>query len=241
MPVLATPFPVWLDGIGSFGALLVAIYVGVIVGVIGRPSLSLHFNPVEGLGDAVVVGYALFKPDKLAGETDAAYVRLRVGNAKWRRTAENVEVLLKTIDRVDKPASSPNLSDFPLTWSNTDATIRSIASDHERHIDLCHVLEDNPVGPARQFVMDVHPTPIDGRHQLEPGRYHMVLEVAASNAAAKRFTVVVDYDGGWEPDIWDHLKMLRPPTPLSGGIAQERPYQRLFRDLFNRRPESSAS
>jgi hypothetical protein len=232
VPVLATPFPVWLDGIGSFGALLVAIYVGVIVGVIGRPSLSLRFLPAEvaeGLGDALVVGYGLG-----AQQTEAAYVRLRVGNSRWRRTAENVEVLLKTIDRADKPAPSPNLSDFPLTWSNTEATTRTVAPDHERHIDLCHVLETHPIGPPRRLVMDVHPTPVDGRHELAPGRYHMTLEVTASNAAARRFTVVIDYDGGWKPDIWEHLEVFRPPTPLPGGIAPARPYQRFFRDLLNR-------
>jgi hypothetical protein len=233
--VLASPFPVWLDGIGSFGALLVAVYVGVIVGVIGRPSLSLRFHPVEGLGDAVVVGYSLSEEEK----TDAAYVRLRVGNSKWRRTAENVEVLLLAIDRADKPAPSPNLSDFPLTWSSTEATIRSIAPDHERHIDLCHVLESNPAGSSRRLVMDVHPIPADDRHELAPGRYLLWLAVTASNAAAKRFSIVLDYDGGWEPDIWDHLHVSEGPTPQSAGIASERPYQRLFRNLLNSRPKSS--
>jgi hypothetical protein len=208
----------WLIAAGSFGALLVALYVGVIAGVLRRPSLTLSFNPVEGLGDALVVGEDLFVGAQHIGRADSAYLRPRVGNKPRRRTAEDVEVLILAMDRVDTKVPSPNLGDFPLTWSNSHptTTTRNIPSGVERHIDLLSVIEHNPSGgPARQLIMAVHPEPSDSRHHLPPGRYLIALDVTARNADAQRYTVLVSYDGGWSPDVWDHLKVeeIKPLRP----------------------------
>jgi hypothetical protein len=192
------------------------------------------------LGDAVLV-----EPNPLPddgeggsnpGEVESAHLRLRVGNGKRRGTAEDVEVLILAIDRAGQTTPSPNLSDFPLTWSNTEpmATVRNIPADHERHLDLCHVLKSHPTGPSRHLTMDVHPSPGDGRHQLVPGQYVIALAVTARNAATRRYTVIVEYDGDWDPDIWDHLKVVQAPQTMTGSIHPERPYEWLNRFLLIR-------
>jgi hypothetical protein len=205
----------WLIAFGSFGALLVAIYVGLVAGVLRRPSLYLAFHPHQQLGDAVTVGTFLYREDERVGDSEAAYVRLRVGNRRRRHTAEDVEVLILAMDRLDVEVPSPNLGDFPLAWSNTHpvTTTRNVSPGVQRHVDLLHVLEQHPYGPARKLAMAVFPPPTDGRHHLEPGRYLIALGVIARNAGVRHYAVTVDYDGGWEPKIWDRLHV-GPPERL---------------------------
>ena len=53
-------------------------------------------------------------------------------------------------------------------------------------------------------------TPVDERHKLKSGKFESELAVTTRNADARRYRVVVSFDGSWGDSIWDHLKVDAP-------------------------------
>jgi hypothetical protein len=79
----------WAIAVGTVGATMVALYIGVWRERWRRPKLSLEYHGPTG-GDAVVVRDVHF----WGALTDVAYVRLRVVASKRRTAADNVEVMV---------------------------------------------------------------------------------------------------------------------------------------------------
>ena len=110
----------WAIAVGTVGATVVAVYVGVLREWRRRPRLSLEYGG-QRTGDAVVV---LIGP--LRGQ--AAYVRLRVAAATRRSAAEDVEVMILAAREIEPregypPNPDPIAIDGQLlVWSNTNAT-----------------------------------------------------------------------------------------------------------------------
>jgi hypothetical protein len=52
--------------------------------------------------------------------------------------------------------------------------------------------------------------PVDNRNQVTSGSFEVDLAVTARNADARRYRVVVNYDGGWGDDVWEHLRVQGP-------------------------------
>jgi hypothetical protein len=206
----------WLIAAGTIGAVVVALYVGVIRERLRRPSLSLHFDgPDEE--DAVIV-QSLSQMATMAGRTpiDTAYLRLRVRNKEGRNTAEDVEVLVERVRELaprigNPPAPPPTLGNWPLPWSLSSPTTTrlSIPPGVERHVDLAHVYRDAAATRgATPLIHDIRPEPTMGRHHLHFGKTEIRLIVSARNADSRGYEVVVAFDGRWQrpgDDIWRHL------------------------------------
>jgi hypothetical protein len=84
----------WLIALGTVGATVVALYVGVLRDRFRRPSLDVSFDPADSR-DLQVVGMRIDSHPK--GGTRAAYARLKVTNRTGRNTAEEVQVLVERV------------------------------------------------------------------------------------------------------------------------------------------------
>jgi hypothetical protein len=168
-------------------------------------------------GDGAVVKVA-------PGMTDAAYVRLRVVAARRRSAAEDVEVMIlraRVPDPTDdvelnpeyQPTGDIALDGQLLAWSNADGATRlTIPPATYRHLDLVRVLKPvrGSVPALAPVQIQVEPQPVDGRHNVKGWRVDLELAVTARNTDARRYRVVVKYDGAWGDDIWQHLHVDEP-------------------------------
>jgi hypothetical protein len=82
----------WLTAIGTLGAVLVALYIGVIRERLQEPSLSLSFVKLDP-PDALEV------PENKGTDktTLIVYIHLLVANKKARRVAQDVEVIVTNV------------------------------------------------------------------------------------------------------------------------------------------------
>jgi hypothetical protein len=196
----------WLIAFGTVGATFVAVYVGVLRERWRRPKLTLEYGGPSH-GDAVVAQSA----DGWAG----AYVRLRVTAAKRRYAAEDVEVMVLGVRELEPretypPASGGVAIDGQLLgWSNTESTRMTIPSDTHRHLDLLHIVKSETASGTASTWIAVQPV-YDDRHGTKSGKFELELAVSARNANARRYRVVVHYDGGWGVDPWQHLAVDTP-------------------------------
>jgi hypothetical protein len=120
-------------------------------------------------------------------------------------------------------AARISLGDQLLRWSNSGAentrTRISIPAGVSRRLDFVRV--ENGLAPPGQLplVLDVWPQPANRQTWLSSGRLRVELVVTASNADAKRYTVMVGFDGklpatdaATAGTIWDHLRIV-PRAP----------------------------
>jgi hypothetical protein len=196
----------WMIAVGTVGATIVAVYVGVLRERWRRPKLSLEYGGPSS-GDAVET-----RKDEWAG----AYVRLRVMAAKRRSAAEDVEVMvlgareLEPREGCQRASGNIAIDGQLLNWSNTESTRMTIPSDTHRHLDLLHIKKPEAASGTASAWISVQPGYDDGREQTKSGRFELELAVSARNANARRFKVVVGYDGGWGENPWQHLKVDAP-------------------------------
>lgn len=184
------------------------MYVGVLRERWRRPKLSLEYGGPSN-GDAVET--------RAADGWTGAYVRLRVRAAKRRYAAEDVEVMVLGARELE-----PRANELPapggiaiegqlLGWSNTKSTRMTIPSDTHRHLDLLHIVKAETASGAAPAWIAVRPE-YDTRHATRSGRFELELAVSARNANARRYRVVVHYDGGWGDDPWHHLAVDAPTS-----------------------------
>ena len=127
--------PHWVEYVGAFGSFAAA---GTAVGIAvwsalrdrrQRPRLELLYDHTDG-------------EDFAAGLNDGAqhWVRLRVRNAPRRRSADEVEVVVVSVEGQDGEPHGP-ITGFALVWSNTlpPVTRLAIPPGVVRHVDLVSV------------------------------------------------------------------------------------------------------
>jgi hypothetical protein len=203
--------------IGTLAAVGYALFRDLIVTPRRRPKLELQFDRTGN--DQVVVGRE--------GGSEAAQVRLRVGNQKGRDTADDVVVMVSELRRLDAGPTEGETRPIglPLTWSGSSPpmTVGSVHPGSERRVDLLHV--DWPGGDeteitrawsdAVQVELDLTPKPPGGRDVLESGAYEISVEIRARNADAIRYAIPVTWDGEWsgKAAMWDHL-LVEPPRKV---------------------------
>jgi hypothetical protein len=217
-PILGAAVDTWATvfvAVGTIGAVAYALFRDLVVVPRRRPKLDLRFDKAGN--DQVVVG--------TSGGFDAAYVRLRVANARGKDTADDVVVMVTEVRRLDDAedaiAETRPIA-HPLIWSGSSPP-RAMGSVHpgsERHIDLLHV-----DWPARDEVeigrrwsettpmqLDLTPKPAGGGEILKFGRYEISVEIRARNADAIRYAIPVQWDGKWsgEEAMWEHLRVELP-------------------------------
>jgi hypothetical protein len=220
-PILGAAVDTWATvfvAVGTVGAVAYALFRDLVVVPRRRPKLDLRFDHAGN--DQVVVG--------TSGGVDAAYVRLRVANARGKDTADDVVVMVTEVRRLedseDAIAETRPIA-HPLSWSGSSPP-RAMGSVHpgsERHIDLLHVdlpaREETEIGrrwsETTPVQLDLTPKPAGGRELLSLGRYEISVEIRARNADAIRYAISVRWDGEWsgEEAIWEHLRV-EPPRKV---------------------------
>jgi hypothetical protein len=203
-PTLGSAVDTWATvavAIGTIGAVAYALFRDLIVTPRRRPRLDLRFDPAGN--DRVVVGTAT--------ESEAAHVRLRVGNRAGKDTADDVVVMLTEVRPVSDSEQKADAKPIhlPLTWSGTSPplTVSAVHPGSERHVDLLHV--DLSARDAAPMELDVNPKPTGGQDLLEPSTYETSIEIRARNADALRYVVPVSWDGKWSDQavLRDHLRV----------------------------------
>ncbi len=198
----------WLVAFGTVGATFVAVYVGVLREWRRRPRLALTYGG-PAARDAVVATVA-------PSMTDAAFVRLRVTAARHKTAAEDVEVMVLRAEEIEPRTRSQRhtngiaIDGLLLGWSNTLATRLYIPPGTYRHLDLLWVDGPSRGSKAAAVEVAVDPKPVDQRHVVDSASFELELAVTARNADALRYRVVVNYDGEWGDDIWQHLSVEAP-------------------------------
>lgn len=88
-----------------------------------------------------------------------------------------------------------------LKWAHTGKTTRDhIPPFTERHCDLLHILKPKQ-GDSIRADLDLEVMPNTGGGQLATGEYRLVLEVAATNARAQRFSADLSVPHSWGDSV----------------------------------------
>ena len=199
----------WLIAVGTLAAVIVSLYVAVWRERVRRPSLSLLFSdPPQSI-------------DKQLTESDdekskAASVRLRVKNKPARRTAREVEVLIQKIWAEDREAI--RIEDWPLRWkfsdptNKTPATLATVPPGVSRPVLLFWVEEST----SGLMFLGNWPDAGGGRDILEADTWHIRLALAAHDTPSTFWEMTVTYDGIFDDDVLDRIKVSRPRKRPSG-------------------------
>jgi hypothetical protein len=182
-----------------------------------RPKLTMHL-PVPGR-ELVNVG------NMKTGES--AWVRLLITNSPGRETAEDVEVLIEDLHEIAPRegavpwTSAPALAGAALRWSMKEEGASAedrvhIAPGGQRLLDLASVHRGrNPFKSIRPLELQTAWQPSDERQHLLSAEVELDLVVTARNTNASRYVVRISFDGTWDSDIWQHLRVTKP-SPIEG-------------------------
>lgn len=209
----------WLTAIGTLGAVVVALWLQWWLVRQRRPSLKLEF---ESARDRVDVVQRVSSPHEPL-EYRSHWVRPRVTNRRRCDSAENVEVLLVSVEASDGIPGSPSpptsaerlLEGLPLKWSEVDSTKVSIPPGAARHFDLLHVdnlrveADGEHVKGGAPIRFDVYPVPLAKYHRAFRTRYEVTLALTARDTDAAFYNTIVTYDLQWHEDMDEMRKALR--------------------------------
>jgi len=151
------------------------------------------------------------------GGTKSHWLRLRVENAKGKRSADDVEVLVVDV-RARAQGRGQTFGGAAVVWSNMNVggeyvTRLTLPPGVPRYVDLLALVEPRPQTPAEtpaKAQLQVWPAPADGRHELGVATYDIVLAVSARDSNAAFYEVQVEHDGKWWPAdaVKGHLKVV---------------------------------
>lgn len=211
--------------IGTFLAVLVALFGAQLRERWNRPRLSLSFAPI----DQTTAGYYRAKRPDDDRLQEAAFARLRVSNA-GKSVADEVEVLIEKVGlRVVTQPADPDpgpiegikailaldaLADLPLAASNSHprASRFTLPQHTNRHVDLV-LLFRGKADAHGPWILCVAPDLPDERHVLghEVDAMELQLIVTARNADPARFSLWIKrFHGEWPlhaSSVWDELSV----------------------------------
>lgn len=179
-----------LAAVGTLAAVIVALYLQYWQDRRTRPSLSLHFDSLTP--DIVIVDRPPFV---------AVWVRFRVANARGRKTARKVSVLVTSVRCID--ADSVSRDTIPvreLSWSDTERVDMDIPPGVERRIDVVHVdrkrttdeSADKP-WPETGMGIALVPRVRDGRDFLGKGNFEIEMLLSADDVDATIWRTTAAY------------------------------------------------
>lgn len=185
-----------------------------------HPQLDLQLHP--GRPDCQRIDI----PVMPGGDASAFYLRLRVHN-RGNLTAEHVEVYLGELLEFRDNAYRPCAWFLPmaLTWAHTGLPFSDyISPDTYKHCDLGRISDpaarhphfpddDLQAGVGRPILhlfLQVHP--VNGRDNLLPGAYRLVVTVAAKDMPSSRWHLALTVPEQW---IADEQVMIRERLRLA--------------------------
>jgi hypothetical protein len=201
----------WLSVLGTLGALLVALALGLGLGDWARrPKLVLHSDR-DNPSDRVVT------PD-LEGR-DVGFLRIRVEN-RGRSTARDVQLSVGSVDQWVERTNRwrrvrPELDGRPLKWGGSAQPILDVPPNVERPVDLLAITRDLAHQGAIPMTIFIQGEPPANRaNDLPPGGWRIRLMLSADNSRAELYEVSVMFDGTWPAErvdqIWDAVVVRGP-------------------------------
>jgi hypothetical protein len=222
--------PDWFIAVGSLTSAALALALGLgLKEWIARPRVTLilrHRSRPAEVSDRVVTR----RMD--TGET-AAFIRLRVDN-RGRSTARRVGVRVLQVHHYDEREdawirTTPELDGRLLQPSNQLPHAQSLDTldvfpSSDGIVDLASVnCDHDSEGFGRISVEIGYPRPRNEASLLEPGTWQLDLLVSGDNITAKRYFVVISFDGATpgliSAEIWDHFR-IDGPSPRRGSLAR---------------------
>ncbi|MDX6439831.1 MAG: hypothetical protein QOF45_2414 [Gaiellaceae bacterium] len=154
-----------------------------------------------------------------ARERPAAYARLRVTNKLGRNAAEGVQVLVASLEPLEKAAkiaddkwrSGIMWNVGSLGWTHADPPDLTIGPGAMRTVDLGRI--EGADDPYFTLGLPDQQRPASRVDRMPAGRYRLRLAVVGHNFDARLWELELDYDGGWIPQADEpfvHLKISAP-------------------------------
>lgn len=178
---------------GVFGGLIAFGAAHALREILARPRLSIDFERAK---HARVSG-PIARPGALNGAyaPQAVVIRVRVAN-QGRSVARDVTCLVREVIRADLDrARHFDDETVDLRWSHRETRVRDLAPGEARYVDVCYTQEDDALSGVR-LASDHVPARLAGM-LASPGRFHFHLSASAQNAAARRRSISVDWEGRW--------------------------------------------
>lgn len=198
-------------------AVLVAIFQDKIRSWVTRPKLNVSIK----LGPPDCHSIPLVRTDLKTGETlleaPCYYLRLRVDNS-GNQKAESVEVFAAELLKCQADGQFKEVESFlpmNLRWAHyREIIFPAIVPGVYKHCDLGHIIdpqlrsgfppEDKSwenVPPEKTVLsLDTAVKPNTRSYLIPPGKYHLVLLVAAANAKPIKKTLEITLTGDWYED-----------------------------------------
>jgi len=206
----------WLIAIGTILLFLAAVFQDKIRAWLTRPKLSASIDVAPPDCHKTVLK-SFDRQGHVIDAADCYYLRLRVGNSGNQR-AEMVEVFASELSKRQVDGSFKRMDSFlpmNLVWSHIRRPfLDAISPGMEKLCDLGHIvepekrprfgMEDNPqLGvPADQtiFSFDVATKSFTMSHLIPPGKYRLLLLIAAANTKPVSKTLEIVVTGNWYDD-----------------------------------------
>lgn len=210
----------WLQAIGtilaSVTALIIAIFHDMMRAWVMKPKLdvSIDLNPP----DCFMIPVKYHNNSGMVVDiVDTYYLRLKVTN-KGNEKAENVEVFALQLmeDRGNGQWGEVNtFLPMNLVWADNSLIFYPIISPKmHRHCNLAHIIDPdkriahslenktwNGISPDKTILsFDTHAKPNTLCYLYPPGKYRLVILIAAANAKSIEKTLEIKLDGFWDCD-----------------------------------------
>jgi hypothetical protein len=209
----------WVGGIGTVGAVIVALFKDPIRARWNKPQLEVTCT--KEVPETVRVSMTTWQgrwPEGGGGHWtgDGYYVRIRVKN-RGRTRAEKIEVSAIKLARrgVDNRfADIPTTLPFNMRWSNgpPDAPVTVLDGISREMSAFCDIVSiSNPANPFWRRPTDVPEGQTVGHLQLEfdlhdewrlltPGTYQLTLRIGGANVEPINRIIEFTHDGSWTQD-----------------------------------------
>ncbi len=224
----------WFAALGSILAALAAIGIasaGAIRRHVRRPELELTHQGNLGIDLMTVLG-----SDHLISH----WLQLQVRNSEGRLAAEDVEVFLVSVTRRSDNMRWP-LNSMQLNWSNIGPKPVLVPDGITRNVDLAACFHSSSkfskgtTGMPAPLQLQVSPEPSGNRECLDREVYDLEIVVAAKNAATKKYTATLNYQGDYnalDSVFWKDVSLRIPSDPQGKPLNRKEKVRTLITAFF---------
>lgn len=209
--------PDWLTAIGTIGATVVALYLGLadkIRGLFIHPKLVLDARMAAPLVENTNWG---------SDRAEVWYFRFAVTN-EGREVAREAFLFLEKVERIeeDKRVRVKRFNPMFFKWSHVGWTTQpALWPKIPRYCDIFHLTIPSYVAMQGEslpgvshirtvLALDLEVKPNQKGHLLEPGIYFFTIKLGAANTKLRTKVFRVEFDGVWHPKeeaMFRHVKI----------------------------------